>query len=67
MTSKASRGRAGGGDCTQTRTRYNESSSFSNNLMKRESFRASRGMGENEFRQGLKCGSFRAPRRNGRK
>ena len=30
----------------QTRTRYNESSSFSNNLMKRESFRASRGMGK---------------------
>ena len=53
---RALRGRAGGGGggCTQTRTRYNESSSFSNNLMKRESFRASRGMGENEFRQGLR-------------
>ena len=46
--------REGGGNCTQTRTRYNESSSFSNNLMKRESFRASREMGENEFIQGLR-------------
>ena len=35
-------------------TRYNESSSFSNNLMKRESLRATRGMGENEFRRGLR-------------
>ena len=26
---------------------------FTNNLMKRESFRAKRGMGENEYRQGL--------------
>ena len=40
-------------------TRYNESSSFSNNLMKRESFRATRGMGENDFRRGLKgSGNF---------
>ena len=35
-------------------TRYNESSSFSNNLMKRERFRATRGMGENDFRRELK-------------
>ena len=34
-------------------TRYNEASSFTNNLMKRKSFRAERGMGENEYRQGL--------------
>ena len=27
---------------------------FTNNLMKRESFRAMRGMGENEYRQGLR-------------
>ena len=35
-------------------TRYNEASSFTNNLMRRESFRAKRGMGENEYRQGLR-------------
>ena len=36
--------------------RYNESSSFSNNIMKRQSFRASGGGGEGatEFRLGLR-------------
>ena len=39
-----------GGNCIQTRIKsrkqYNQSSSFSNNLMKRESFRALHEMGE---------------------
>ena len=44
--------REGGGDWIQTRNksreRYNGSSSFSNNWMKCQSFRASRGRGETE-------------------
>ena len=57
---RASRGKGGGGggDWIQTRIksreRYNESCSFSNDLMKGKSFRASRerGGGEPEFRRG---------------
>ena len=52
-TSKLPRfAREGGG--IALRQGHNESSSFSNDLMKRQSFRASRGRGGTEFRQGLR-------------
>ena len=42
-------------DADNFRERYNESSSFANDLMKRKSFRASRRRGDGtEFRQGLR-------------
>ena len=38
---------------TMIKSRYNESSSFSDNLMKRQSFHAWRGRAKTDFRQGL--------------
>ena len=40
------------------REQYNESSSFSNDLMNRKSFNASRERGKTEFRRGLRVENF---------